>query len=260
MDTFLFDSIIFGPVPSRRLGNSLGINLLPTDCKICNFDCLYCECGWTKKTEGKSKFPERSTVKRKLKKRLKTALSSNEKIDVITFAGNGEPTLHPQFAEIVNDSVEIRNEIYKDAKIAVLSNASMNFNQRIIAALKLVDLNILKLDSGREETIKKLNQPLGKFDFERLKNNLKSFDSNLIIQTLFVRSSGNNPEIQVDNSKPEEIADWIKTIKEIGPKQVMIYSIARNTPMAGLEKIPVTRLHEIALHVKNEGIDVIVSS
>lgn len=260
METFLFDSIIFGPVPSRRLGNSLGVNLLPVDCKVCNFNCIYCECGWTKATNSHAKFPERNTVKRKLKKRLKYAVSSKEKIDVITFAGNGEPTLHPEFAGVIADTIEIRNELYPTAKIAVLSNASMNFNELIINALKGVDLNILKLDSGLEETIKKINQPLGKFSFEKLLKNLKSFDSNVIIQTLFLRSKNDQEEKHIDNTSQEEIAHWLDILKEIKPKQVMIYSIARNTPMSGLEKISVTKLHEIAILVKKIEIDVIVSS
>lgn len=260
METFLFNSIIFGPIPSRRLGNSLGINLLPTDCKVCNFNCIYCECGWTKNTNSTAKFPERNTVKRKLRKRLKYAVSSKEKIDVITFAGNGEPTLHPEFASIIADTIEIRNELYPNAKIAVLSNASMNFNDSIIHALKEVDLNILKLDSALEETIHKMNQPMGKFSLEKLLNNLKSFDSNVIIQTLFVRTKNGQEESQIDNTTDEEIAQWLDILKEIKPKQVMIYSIARSTPMSGLEKIPVTKLHEIAMLVKKTGIDVIVSS
>lgn len=258
MDTFLFDRVIFGPVPSRRLGNSLGINLLPTTCKICNFNCIYCECGWTKSSNDKGKFPERRTVKNKLKRRLKQAKAENEQIDVITFAGNGEPTLHPYFADIIMDTIQIRNEGYEKAKIAVLSNASMNFNPNIINALKLIDLNILKLDSGIESTIKKLNQPLGNFNMEKLVANLKSFDSNLIVQSMFVKAHNN--EMEVDNTSSTEITEWLEKIKEIKPKQVMIYSIARNTPMKNLEKIPVTKLHEIAMKVKKEGIDVIVSS
>lgn len=259
METFLFDSIIFGPVPSRRLGNSLGINLLPTDCKVCNFNCIYCECGWTKKTLNEDiTFPERQQIKRKLRRRLKNAASSGEIIDVITFAGNGEPTLHPEFPQIIEDTIEIKNEVYQQANIAVLSNASMNYNSPIIGALKKVDLNILKLDSGFEETIRKLNQPLGSFRLDELVNNLKSFDTNLIIQTLFVRLKNEN--MVIDNSTSEEIEQWFRLIKEIQPKQVMIYSIARSTPMKGLEKVPVTRLHEIALRVKKSGIDVIVTS
>ncbi len=260
METFLFDSIIFGPIPSRRLGNSLGVNLLPTDCKVCNFNCIYCECGWTKTTNSKAKFPERNIVKRKLRKRLRSAVTSNEKIDVITFAGNGEPTLHPEFASIISDTIETRDEFYPNTKIAVLSNASMNFNDSIIQALKTIDLNILKLDSGFEETIQKMNQPMGKFSLDRLLSNLKSFDSNVIIQTLFVRTKNGTEKNLIDNTTHEEITRWLDILKDIKPKQVMIYSIARNTPMSGLEKIPVTKLHEIAMLLKKTGIDVIVSS
>lgn len=258
MSTFLFDQIIFGPVKSRRLGISLGVNLLPTDSKVCSFDCIYCECGWNpKKREQKAVLPGRETVKQKMEEKLIEMVESNELPDVITFAGNGEPTLHPEFEGIIDDTIELRDKLTPKARIAVLSNSSMLFKDSVKRALLKVEDNILKLDSAFEETIKLIDCPVGRFNLNEVVENLKSFDGKLIIQTLFVRGTHNGQHI--DNATETEVSAWLKLIEEIKPSQVMIYTIDRDTPAAGLEKVKIDELKQIASRVESLGIKVQVS-
>ncbi|NVO08329.1 MAG: radical SAM protein [Bacteroidales bacterium] len=257
MPTFLFDSFVFGPIRSRRLGVSLGINLLPINSKICSFDCIYCECGWTDKKE-KGRMPSRDEVKKCLDEKLQEMQKKGDLLDVITFAGNGEPTLHPNFSEIIDDTIELRNKYFPRTLIAVLSNSTMLNKPEIIAALKKVDQNILKLDSVFDSTIKLLNQPQVKFSAEELVKNLKSFEGNLIVQTLFLRGVyGGNI---IDNTTKNEVDCWVEHIKEIKPKQVMVYTIARDTPATGLEKITLKELKAIAARVEELGIPIQVSA
>jgi wyosine [tRNA(Phe)-imidazoG37] synthetase (radical SAM superfamily) len=259
MATFLFDEIIFGPVKSRRLGVSLGINLLPTKSKICNFNCIYCECGWThdiKKTVGR--IPRREEVYEALEQKLTEMKTSSLSPDVITYAGNGEPTLHPDFDGIIDDSIALRNKYFPKAKIAVLSNSTTITNPRVKAALLKVDMNILKLDSAFDSTIKKHNQPGVTVNTEELINNLVEFNGKLIVQTLFLRGLYNG--IAIDNTTPVEINAWLNAIKRIAPTEVMIYTISRDTPEGGqLRKVPVTELREIAALVEKMGIKTQVS-
>ncbi len=257
MATFLFDSIVFGPIRSRRLGSSLGINLLPVNSKVCSFDCIYCECGWTDSVD-KGKLPTRAEVKKYLERRLEELQRKGDSLDVITYAGNGEPTLHPDFSEIIDDSIELRNKYFPWAKIAVLSNSTMLNKPKVIAALKKVDQNILKLDSAFDSTIKLLNQPRVKFSAEELVNNLKSFEGKLIIQTLFLRGSYDGKTI--DNTVDAEVNAWLELVKAIRPKEVMIYTIARDTPAKGLEKVSLKDLKVIASKVEALGIPIQVSA
>lgn len=257
MATFLFDSIVFGPVRSRRLGVSLGINLLPTDSKVCSFDCIYCECGWTKSMASGS-LPSREDIRRALDKKLAEMQFSGDQLDVITFAGNGEPTLHPDFEGIIDDTIKIRNHYFPKARIAVLSNSTMIHRTEVVEALKRIDQNILKLDSAFDSTIQLLNQPMMKFDVKTLVEGLKNFNGNLIIQTLFVR--GKIKGQVVNNTTTQEIDAWIKLVAEIKPKEVMIYSIARDTPVNDLEKISLEELQSIAKKIELLGIPVQVSS
>ena len=190
MSTFLFDKTIFGPVISRRLGVSLGINLLPNDSKLCSFDCIYCECGWNpKKRDKKVVLPSRVEVSTLLSEELLKMNFESLIPDVITFAGNGEPTLHPEFSGIIDDTIQIRNELCPNTRIAVLSNSTMLHKAGVVEALKKVDDNILKLDSGITSTILLLDQPVGKFDLQKVINHLKQFEGQLIIQTMFIRGN-----------------------------------------------------------------------
>jgi len=259
MATFLFDDIIFGPVKSRRLGVSLGINLLPTKSKICNFNCVYCECGWTRDIDkALSHLPGRKEVFEALDGKLAEMKSKNQAPDVITYAGNGEPTLHPDFAGIIDDSISLRNKYFPNARIAVLSNSTTINKPEIKEALLKVDMNILKLDSAFESTIKLHNQPRVKISVEELINNLVAFKGNLIIQTLFLRGSYNGSTI--DNTTTEELEAWLKAVERIKPSEVMIYTISRDTPEgSNLVKVPVSELKVIAAMVEDLGIKTQVS-
>jgi wyosine [tRNA(Phe)-imidazoG37] synthetase (radical SAM superfamily) len=252
MGTFLFDEIIFGPVKSRRLGVSLGINLLPVNRKICNFNCIYCECGWTCDSIGTSKFPTRVDVFEALELKLAEMKKENFPPDVITYAGNGEPTLHPDFPSIIDDSIVLRDKYFPQTKIAVLSNATTITRPGVKEALLKTDMNILKLDSAFESTINRHNKPGSKIKVEELINNLAGFDGKLIIQTLFLRGTFNGEVI--NNTTPEEIEAWLKALEKIRPSEVMIYTISRDTPSGGhLKKIPARELQAIASMVESMG-------
>ena len=258
MATFLFDKIIFGPVKSRRLGVSLGINLLPTEAKVCSFDCIYCECGFTPgEYKEKVSFPSRADVKMRLEVKLHEMVAANELPDVITFAGNGEPTLHPEFAGIIDDTIALRDEITPDARIAVLSNATMIHRKSVFEALLKIKDNIQKLDSAFEETVKLLDCPKGNFNLANTIEQLIAFNGKVIIQTMFVRGSYKGKTI--DNTTEEEVSAWIDLLKQIKPLQVMIYTIARDTPIETLEKVPLEDLNVIAERVREAGFDVQVS-
>jgi len=258
MPTFLFDEIIFGPVKSRRLGVSLGINLLPLDYKFCNFDCIYCECGRTNKSSGIQGFHDRETVKNALEKKLSEMKAAGETPDYITYAGNGEPTIHKDFSGIIDDTVELRNKIFPDTKIAVLSNATTIGNPKIFDALLKIDDRILKLDSAFEETVRLIDNPPSGYSIKKTVENMKKFNGNMIVQTMFLAGNYNGKE--VDNTTDTEISTWIELLKEIKPSQVMIYTIARDTPSPDLEKISLEKLNKIADKVRTEtGLKVQVS-
>jgi wyosine [tRNA(Phe)-imidazoG37] synthetase (radical SAM superfamily) len=254
MATFLFDKIIFGPVKSRRLGVSLGINLLPTKRKICNFNCIYCECGWTRDIEkAVTHLPHRDKVYDALDWKLSEMKEKHQSPDVITYAGNGEPTLHPAFPGIIDDSIILRDKYFPEARIAVLSNATTISDPLVKAALLKIDMNILKLDSAFDSTIKKHNQPRVNIRAEELIDNLAGFNGKVIIQTLFLRGTHNHEAI--DNTTPVEIDAWLRAIERIKPSEVMIYTISRDTPEgSNLNKVPLNELKRIASLVESMGI------
>jgi wyosine [tRNA(Phe)-imidazoG37] synthetase (radical SAM superfamily) len=258
MATFLFNEIIFGPVQSRRLGVSLGVNLLPVNVKVCSFDCIYCECGFTPKVYNQpAELPSRQDVRLKLEEKLNEMSFNRQAPDVITFAGNGEPTLHPQFAHIIDDTISLRDQLAPGARIAVLSNATMLHKPAVFNALLRVEDNIQKLDSAFEETIRLLDCPKEKFNLDKLIAQLISFKGKVIVQTLFVKGSFKG--IPVDNSTDKEVDAWLELIKKIGPRQVMIYTIARDTPIDTLYKVAPEALDRIAEVVRKAGFEVQVS-
>ena len=258
MPTFLFDNVVFGPVKSRRLGVSLGINLLPIDRKFCNFDCIYCECGLNETGKGAGHLPTKSDVHDALATKLKVMQQKGEAPDVITFAGNGEPTMHPAFAEIVEDTINLRNQFFPAAAISVLSNSTMLHKAKVLEALKKVDQNIMKLDSGLISTIKKLNSPTGNYDVEKIIAQLKSFNGNLIVQTMFTHGTVNGDYI--DNTTDEDIDSLQRAFQIIRPQTLMIYTIDRDTPFQGLQKVPKEELNRIAQRFESLGIKVQVSA
>ena len=251
MSTILFDRVIFGPVHSRRLGLSLGVNLLPTDNKLCNFDCIYCECGWGK--HGfKPRFNTREEVRTLLRAKLREMAAAGTPPDVITFAGNGEPTMHPQFEEIISDTIAVRDELCPSAKVSVLSNATMIGRDNVRRALLKVDNNILKLDSALDETVRLIDQPRGRAGVAETVRLMKLFGGRLIVQTMFLR--GTLEGRQVDNTTEREVAAWLSLIEEIAPSSVMVYTIDRDTPADDLHKVSVEELRRIAERVERLGI------
>lgn len=259
MSTILFDKIIFGPVHSRRLGISLGVNLLPTDGKLCSFNCIYCECGLNEERRTRSKLPTRVEVKEALVQKLAYMQSEGIVPDVITFAGNGEPTMHPEFGGIIDDTINTRNQFFPQAKIAVLSNSTMLHKEEVFQALNKIEDNILKLDSVLDSRIRQLNAPNSpSFNFDSLLKQLCRFNGKLIIQTMFLRGEINGEHI--DNTSESEIKGWVNALKQIRPKQVMIYTIDRETPVKNLKKVSGEDLEIIAEVARKEGFDVTVSA
>ncbi len=258
MSTFLFDKVVFGPVRSRRLGVSLGINLLPVNKKICSFDCIYCECGLNGELGDKNgQLPTRQEVKEALAAKLQEMSTEGLVPDVITYAGNGEPTLHPEFAEIIDDTLAIRNKQCPKARIAVLSNASRIDRKEVFDALLKVDDNIQKLDSGQLDTIQLLDQPNYPYNLETTLNNLAAFKGQVIIQTMFV--TGHINDHLIDNTSERDIESWLKALTIIQPSKVMIYTIERDTPFNTLKKVSLTKLQEIASKAEANGFSVSVS-
>jgi wyosine [tRNA(Phe)-imidazoG37] synthetase (radical SAM superfamily) len=258
MSTIIFPSPIFGPIHSRRLGVSLGINLLPPDGKLCSFDCIYCECGYNADFKAKQPLPTREEVKNALESRLKDMQENGPKPDVFTFAGNGEPTLHPHFPEIINDTIELRDKYFPDAKVSVLSNSTLIFKENVRNALMLVDNNILKLDTIDMDYIKEVDRPMGKYDVNRIIDNMKKFDGHIIIQTMFMKGLSPNG-VNVDNTSDQYVLPWLEVVKNINPEQVMIYTIDRETPDQRLLKATPEELDRIASLIKKEGLSVSVS-
>jgi wyosine [tRNA(Phe)-imidazoG37] synthetase (radical SAM superfamily) len=253
MSRIHFHQTIFGPVISRRLGISLGVNLLPTDFKLCTFNCVYCECGWTEADPNmNTEFVPAGEILRQLEERLSTMTDAGEKLDSITLAGNGEPTVHPEFPTIVDGIIEIRKRYYPSAKISVLSNATMLGIPEILEALRKVDNNIQKVDAGTEATFQLINQPKVPVTLEKIVENLKLFRGQLVVQTLFLRGEFNG--VMIDNTTEEEVLAWLALIKQIKPRRVMLYPIERKTPMAGLEKVTKSELAKIAARVERMGV------
>lgn len=256
MSTFLFDKIIFGPVNSRRLGLSLGVNVMQPNSKHCNFDCIYCECGWNGE-HPKGAFNSLNAIATRLEQKLKEMEAEGKLPDVITFAGNGEPTMHPNFEALIDATIEIRDRLAPNCKIAVLSNATMIDRQSVRNALAKVDRNILKLDSALDSTVRLINQPNNQRPQSQTIELLKEFDGKLIIQTMLLRGEYNGQ--RVDNTTPDELEALITAIKYIAPQQVMLYSIDRDTPASGLTKVSKEELTQIAQRIEEQGVEVSIA-
>lgn len=258
MQTVLFHSTIFGPIHSRRLGTSLGVNLLPDDGKICSFDCLYCEAGYNAQGHGTTGIPSRTDVALRLEAKLKAMKEGGERLDVITFSGNGEPTLHPEFEGVIDDTLALRDRYFPGVKVSVLSNATRLGNPGVVRALARVDNNILKLDSAIEDTVRLLDRPAPGYDLATVKAQIGSFGSNAIVQTMICRGEHDGNEI--DNSTEEEISALIEAYKAIKPGEIMLYSIDRPTPETRLVRVPKEELAVIASRITAEtGIPVQVA-
>lgn len=253
--TVLFHSTVFGPIHSRRLGVSLGINLLPDDGKICTFDCIYCEAGYNAQGVGTTGMPAVEKLEHDLRVKLEEMRAAGSPLDVITFSGNGEPTLHPDFPAIVDATISLRDEYYPNAKVSVLSNSTQIFNQAKREALKKVDNNILKLDSAVEATMRLIDNPTSKeFTVSKVVEELKKFAGQAIIQTMMLR--GEHEGKRVDNTTDAEVDALIEAYQHIGPKEVMLYSLDRSTPEEKLVKVERDELERIADKIRRAGIKV----
>ena len=249
--TVLFHSTVFGPIHSRRLGVSLGINLGPDDGKVCSFDCLYCEAGFNAQGTGTTGMPLKDRVYRDLRNKLISMKDKGENLDVITFSGNGEPTLHPDFPEIIDEVLTLRDEFYPDAKVSVLTNSTRIFSDKVAEALEKVDNNILKLDSAIEETMQMIDRPNSPgFTVSKLIEGLKRFSGSGIIQTMFLR--GSHEGQPVDNTGSKEVEALINAYKEIRPREIMIYSLDRSTPEEKLVKVEREELAKIGEKIEKE--------
>lgn len=257
MPTILFPSPIFGPVSSRRLGVSLGVNLLPSDGKLCTFDCIYCECGYNIDGRTKTALPTRQMVAEQLEARLQQMQRDGKGPDVITFAGNGEPTMHPDFPGIIDDTLRLRDHYFPKAKVSVLSNATFSHRPAVREALLRIDNNILKLDTVSEDFIQIVDRPVKRYVVEDLIETFCKFEGKLQIQTMFL--TGEFDGKTLDNSMEEYVAPWIEALKRIRPECVYIYTIDRDTPAKGLRKTSPETLDAIAERVREAGFECSVS-
>ena len=252
MATIIYQSPIFGPVKSRRLGISLGINLLPGDGKVCTFDCLYCECGFNAERKTRSRMPSRKEVATALEEKLREMTMNCETPDVLTFAGNGEPTIHPDFEGIIDDTISLRDKYAPAAKVSVLTNSTLITRDTVFRALCKVDNNILKLDTVDTGYIGLLDRPTGRYDLEAIVERMRAFSGNAVIQTMFLK--GNIDGIDIDNTGDMYVLPWIETLKRISPREVMIYTIDRETPQEGLKKATHEELDKIVALLENAGL------
>jgi len=258
MQTVLFHSTIFGPIHSRRLGTSLGVNLSPADGKVCSFDCLYCEAGFNAQGPGKAGLPQRAEVARLLEEKLNSMNDNGENLDVITFSGNGEPTMHPDFGGIIDDTIALRNKYFPNVKISVLSNSTRLDRPDVVRALRKVDNNILKLDSALEGTMQAIDRPVSpSFTTEKAIEGMSQFPGQAIVQTLLLRGEADGKPI--DNTTQEHINALIDACHKIRPRSIMLYSIDRQTPCRTLAKVEKEEIETIAMLLRKEGFEVQVN-
>jgi wyosine [tRNA(Phe)-imidazoG37] synthetase (radical SAM superfamily) len=246
-----FEDIVFGPIYSRRLGSSLGVNILPTKGKLCNFDCVYCECGWNRDgAVPDRRFPVLSEVEAALREKMSKAAAEGIPVDSITFSGNGEPTMNPDFADIIDVTLSLRDKYFPDAKVSVLSNATLVGREDVARALRKVDNPILKIDASSQELVDKINKPVGTYRLAEVIENLKSFDGNFILQTMFLKSE------EFDTASEDALRAWLDIVRLLRPRQVMVYTIDRETPDKTLGKYTVDEMTAMVQPLIDEGFDV----
>ena len=244
----LRETTVFGPIFSRRLGSSLGINLLPQQGKVCNFDCVYCECGWNKDGLGDRVLPTAEDVRAALEDKLRSCLAAGIPIDSITFSGDGEPTLNPEFAKIIDLTVRLRDRYFPNARVSVLSNATRAGEEGIFQALQKVDNAILKLDAPTDGQVALVNKPVGKYHVEDVVKSMLRFKGAFVMQTMFLRGPGWATE--------DWVAPWIDIVRQVRPREIMVYTIDRETPMSGLKKYTVEEMRTLVQPLIDEGYSV----
>ena len=245
-----FDDRVFGPIFSRRLGSSLGVNLLPSKGKLCNFDCVYCECGWNKDGAGDRTFPSLTDIESALETKMSALAAEGGKVDSITFSGNGEPTMHPDFPEVIDITLRLRDRFFPDAKVSVLSNATLIGRKAVADALMRVDNPILKLDASTDDLVRKINKPVGTYRLDEVVGNMKLFQGRFVLQTMFLKSPDFN------TAEPEALARWMDIVREVRPREIMVYTIDRETPDKSLEKYTVDEMRELVRPLIEEGYDI----
>ncbi len=253
MSTIIYPAPIFGPVTSRRLGRSLGVNLLPPDGKLCSFDCVYCECGLNAERRPKLDMTPRHIVAAELSRRLALMKEAGELLDAITFSGNGEPTSHPDFGRIVEDVIAIRNQFYPNARVCLLTNSTHLPRKEVFEAVQKIDRLCLKLDTVDPDYIRLVDRPQTRYDVTEMVERMKLLSGRCIIQTMFMKGTVNG--VSVDNTGDEYVLPWLEAVREIAPAAVDIYTISRETPLKTLQKASAKELERIVQLVRNAGID-----
>ena len=239
------ETTVFGPIFSRRLGSSLGVNLLPERGKVCNFDCIYCECGWNKDGRADTHLPTAAAVRTALEAKLSACAEAGTPIDSITFSGDGEPTLNPDFAAIVDITLALRDRFYPAAKVSVLSNATRLDREDVFQALRRVDNPILKIDAPTDEGARKMNRPVGEYHVEDIVRHLERFKGNFVLQTMFLKADG--------WSSADWVESWMDLVRRLRPREVMVYTIDRETPQKGLSKYTVDEMRALVRPLIEEG-------
>ena len=242
-----FDDIVFGPIFSRRLGSSLGVNILPSKGKLCNFDCIYCECGWNKDGKSDNVFPRLARVEAALEEKMSKAAAEGVPVDSITFSGNGEPTMNPDFPQIIDAVLRLRDKYFPQAKVSVLSNATLIGRKPVIEALMKVDNPILKIDAASDEAVRKINKPVGHYCLDEVVEDLKAFNGNFVLQTMFLKSD------YVDTSSPDLLGKWMEIVRVLRPREIMVYTIDRETPDKTLGKYTVEEMTAFVQPLIDEG-------
>lgn len=244
------EDTVFGPIKSRRLGNSLGINLLPRNGKICNFDCIYCECGWNKDGRDDTVIPSAADVRNALEEKLSALSAEAVQIDSITFSGDGEPTLNPEFPRIIDDTLELRDRFYPQSKVTVLSNATRLSVPAVVAALKKVDRPVLKLDAASDAFAAVINRPYPGYSVDAVIEGMMAFEGNFVLQTMFLSWEG------FDSSDPRQLIPWMDVVRKTRPRKVMVYTIDRPTPQSGLVRFTEQQMRELVQPLVDEGFDI----
>ncbi len=245
-----FDDIVFGPIFSRRLGSSLGVNLLPSKGKLCNFDCVYCECGWNKDGVAERIFPRLADVEAAMEQKMSKAAAEGVPVDSITFSGNGEPTMNPDFPEIVEVTLRLRDKYFPNAKVSVLSNATLLGRKAVAQALMKVDNPILKIDAAEDRLVRQMNKPVGAYRLADVIENLRQFEGDFILQTMFLKS----PDF--DTAAPDPLEAWRNIVRELRPRLVMVYTIDRETPDKSLGKYTAEEMAAFVQPLIDEGFDI----
>lgn len=255
---YLFDTIVYGPVPSRRLGVSLGVNLAPASRKVCSFNCIYCECGFTDYSARDFVLPSLQEVERELEGVLARSIEQGQRIDVITFAGNGEPTLHPEFPQIIDATIKLRNHLCPDVRIAVLTNATRVTQPKVMDALLRVDDPIVKVDSAIPATIAKIDDPMGVFDLDRALSALSAHPGRFVAQTILLKAK--TAALDIDNTTPDEVAALLAAMERMQPQSVQLYTVDRIPASPDVCKVDRATVDRVASAYRAKGFDVQVTA